>query len=166
MIRIIGPINEESFKTFSEELAEHEFDVKSKAKFTTAKVELASTGGSAYDALAFAARIRNSPCDIIIRAYGLVASAAVIILAAGDTREMASEAWVMVHEDSDKPRGNVTLLETEVSQLRRLETQWAQELARYCNNKTTVEQWSKLHKQTTYLSATECLERGLVDKII
>lgn len=159
LIRLIGVISEDSFKLFSEQLAELEASGDH-----AVIVELCSGGGSSYDALAFAGRIRNSPCDIVIRAYGLVASAAVLVLAAGDVRYMASEAWCMVHEDSNKLRGQVYELEREASHMRRMEEQWDVLLAELTNTSTAI--WAQLHRKTTYLTATECLAFGLVDKII
>lgn len=159
VLRIIGMIDEGAFKTFSEELLELE-----NAGTGDIVVELNSGGGVTYDALAFAARIRNSPCDIIIRAYGYIASAAVIILAVGDTRQMAMESWVMVHEDSAKVKGSVVDLERDVNHLRRMEVQWCDLLSRHTT--TPAEKWSFFHKNTTYLSAKECFKLGLVDELV
>lgn len=159
ILRIIGTIDEQAFKEFSENL--HILEMRETSPVI---VELSSEGGIAYDALAFCGRIRNSPCDIIIKAYGLIASAAVIILAAGDQRLMAKEAWVMVHEDSDKLKGNVVELEKQSKHLRRLENQWCELLADL--TKTPAVKWGQLHKATTYLNSKECLDLDLVDKII
>lgn len=159
LIRVIGSIDENSFKEFSEELYILELENNKPVI-----LELSSCGGVAYDALAFSGRMRNSPCDIIVKAYGLVASAAVLILASGDSRLMAKEAWVMVHEDSDKLKGNVVDLEREAAHLRRMEEQWAALLTN-CSDKT-VDYWRDVHKNTTYLTAYECLADGLVDELI
>src|SRR5580692_5695813 len=95
-IVLVGEINADKYEAFSTRLAE--LETGSSTKSIT--LELSSEGGDAHYALAIVGRMRNSPCDIIVKAYGLVASAAVIILAAGDIRHLAQEAWVMVHEDS------------------------------------------------------------------
>lgn len=158
LIRIIGMIDENSFKEFSEQLYELEKTNK------PIHIELSSGGGVAYDALAFRGRIGSSPCVIKITAYGLVASAAVLILASGDVRYMAKEAWVMVHEDSDKIRGKVVDLERETKHLRRMEDQWNLLLERSTGTDWKV--WERLHKDNTYLCAAECLKLGLVDKLI
>lgn len=160
LIRIVGTIDEASFKEFSEQLYAYE----QKDNRLAVTIELSSGGGVAYDALAFGARMRNSPCDIIVKAYGFVASAAVLILAYGDARYMAAESWVMVHEDSDKLKGSVVDLERESKHLRCMERQWAFLLA--ARTKTLASKWATLHKDTTYLTAQECMDLGLVDKII
>lgn len=157
-IHLIGVIDEESLLIFCSQLSA--LELESKKSIT---LEFSSPGGSAYDALAFSARIRSSPCDIIINAYGLIASAAVLILAAGDSRRLAKEAWVMVHEDSGEHGGNTTELARSAKHLVRLENQWAQLLA----DVTTADEgvWRDLHHRTTYLTADEALDLGLVDEL-
>lgn len=158
-LQVCGDINDEAFEKFSNELYELECD-----SLDPVVVELNSPGGESYAALAFSARIRLSACPITIVVYGRVESAAVMVLASGKTRLMSKEAWVMVHEDSGKVRGEVHEMEREVGQLRKMEDQWAKLLSEKC--KGTVAFWSELHRKTTYLSAKECLELGLVDKVI
>lgn len=162
VIRIIGSIDEDAFRKFSAQLLELEL-ANSKASIT---IELSSGGGTATDALAIVGRIRSSPCYkfINIEAYGLIASAAVMILAVCHLRSMSEEAWVMVHEDSGKIKGDVQTFEREAAHYRRMEDQWADLMAKYST--TSAEKWSNMHKATTYLTAKECLRLGLVDKII
>lgn len=140
------------------------------------EIVLSSEGGAAYDALAISARIRSSQCAISVAAYGLVASAAVIVLASGDpgSRTMAKEAWVMVHEDdgsltpgSDSQvsdmRRVVGRMDAYTAHLERMEDQWAALLANL--TKTPASKWRELHKKTTYLTAKECLKLGLIDRM-
>lgn len=158
VIRLIDAISSESFKLFIEEssvlLAESKDPIE---------VELFSHGGSAEAALAFAAYMRLNPY-FNITAYGEIASSAVLVLACGKVRRMTKEAWVMVHESSTKLRGTVTDLEREAEQLRRMESQWNEIMAE--RSKVTERSWSGMHKETTYLSAEECLELGLIDEIV
>ena len=158
-IKIVGSIDEASFKAFCEEMDTLE------RSGGVIDIELSSGGGNAYDALAFASRIRRSPHHIRITAFGLVASAAVMILAVGDHRMMTREAWVMVHEDTAKPKGQVTYLEREVEHLRRMEAQWCTLLAR-CTKGTSADYWASIHKETTYLCAGECKDLGLIDEVV
>lgn len=158
-IHLISDVSDESFLKFCRRMSYLE-DLSHKEPIY---VELSSPGGSAYDALAFSARIRNSPCDVIITAYGLVASAAVLILAAGDKRRMAEEAWVMVHEDSGEVGGDVTSIAKQCKQYETLEDQWAELLEKLTD--VDAKNWRKLHHDTTYMTAQECLEYGLVDEI-
>ncbi len=117
-------------------------------------------------ALAFYDRIRASKSNIIITAYGLVASAAVIILAAGDTRRMGKNAWVMVHEDTvvlDED-SRVTKAEGAIRSARALEDQWNNIMA--SRTKTAALMWGNYHQAEKYFSARECLKLGLIEEIV
>lgn len=161
IIRISSELTMDSFNLFSKKMEKLE---ESEAESGIILIELSSPGGDAYAALAYAGRIRRSPLTIQINAYGCVASAAVLILAAGGTRTISREAWVMVHENSGPLEGNVVELEREAAQLRRLEVQWSDLLGKL--TKTPAEVWTALHKETTYLNAEQCLALGLVDLIL
>lgn len=159
-LHIVGDISAESFLKFSEELAA----VEKKGIDEPIVIELSSGGGVAYDGLAFYSRIRLSPCGFIIMAYGLVASAASIILMAGDVRIMTKESWFMVHEDSGGVEGEVNVMEREIKHMRRMEEQWNCILTKH--SKVTKGVWEKMNKETTYLTAQQCLSLGIVDLII
>lgn len=155
-ITVSGEINEENFSNFSNDLA-----VLERPPFRPVQLHLISDGGDAYSALAFYDRIMVSPCPVHVHAYGLVASAAVLILAAGAKRYMGKSSWVMVHEDHGDTSGNVSYLEIETAHLRSMENQWNDLMAKH----TTIDApgWAKLHKRTTYLSYADCISAGLVD---
>lgn len=158
-IFIVGDINDEAYREFSEQLREAEF-----TKYKVV-VELSSGGGDSYAALAFYTRIRSSCKPITVEAYGYVASAAVLILAAGHDRRIAKDSWVMVHEDTiSELSGDVTALERETRQYRNLENQWNDLLAKHTI--TSADEWARMHKATTYLTANQCLALGLVNEVI
>ena len=166
-IAIIGEINAEAYLKFSDELYEIENEFKGKEESHYVILELHSEGGNAEIALAFSDRMRTSTMAIYVKAYGLVASAAVLILASGDKRYMAKNAWVMVHEEEfndEDVTGNLQTVERVVAHYRRLEDQWAYLLANMTS--TSIEEWGRLHKAETYLNAKQCLELGLIDKVI
>ena len=159
-IAIIGAVTEEAYAKFSEELRAFE-----KAKATEVFVEISSGGGTAYDALAFYSRMRLSPCHITVLVVGLVASAAVLVLAAGDKRLMTKESWVMVHEDQvSKLTARVTEIEKYGRHLRRMEDQWNRLLAD--SSTLSAAGWSQLHKTETYLTPEDCLRHGLIEEIV
>ena len=157
MIYIVGDITAESFVKFDKQMS----------KFTSNDkvwITLMSSGGDAQVALAFYDRIkRHGNC--VIDATGYVASAAVLILAAGAYRSMSPNAWVMVHEENmEGLTGDVKTIEREARQLRRYEDQWT----RILSNVTQVDadKWTELHKKETYLTAEQCLAYGLIEEII
>src|ERR1700689_1338302 len=163
-IAVIGEIDTEAYLKFSDELAEIENECKGKEGNSYVELELSSEGGNAELALAFSGRMRNSTVAIYVKTYGLVASAAVLILASGDKRYMSKESWVMVHEEGLELEGDVSGIEKQVKHYRRLEDQWSYLLANMTS--ASIEKWNELHKAETYLNAKQCLELGLVDKII
>ena len=156
---IVGEIDSESYSTFTKELAALE-----RQSLKNIILELASEGGDAYMSLAFASRIRRSPCDITIIGNGLVASAAVLILACGDKRYMSKETWLMVHEETGDIAGSVHDLEPTVTHYRKMEHQCNSILAEV--SKISADQWASYHKATTYFSAAECLQLGIIEGII
>lgn len=160
-IQLIGEINYEMFEKFCVELHEMECALKDNQ---WVNVELCSDGGSAEVALAFRGRIRASGLDIRITGYGYVASAAVLVLAAGDHRCLASEAWVMLHEEQAEIEGSVSEIEALGKQLRRTEIQWAELLEQ--DSSTESAMWLKLHKDTTHLTAEQALFLGLIEEIV
>ena len=160
---IVGSIDEESFKTFSEELSE--LEIRANPGQRIIEIEMNSEGGTAMDALAFYSRIVRSPCIINVTAYGLIASAAVLVFAACDTRRMAKECWMMVHEDTDDTKGLKTSeVEKQAKQARAFENQWNTLLEE--RSTTSSKKWAALHAVETYLTAEQCKELGIVDQII
>lgn len=130
-------------------------------------IDLTSDGGDLYSALACASLIRNAgkqiPVSIIAR--GMIASASVVVLASGTTRSIAKESWVMLHESSmSEYSGNLSEITIEAKHLENLEKQFSEILAE--RTKVDYNKWRELHKGVTYLSSKDCLELGLVDKII
>ncbi len=161
---IIGDINDESYKEFSEALSHIEL-LNNPDTSGSVEIELNSGGGDAVTALAFFSRMRTSPFKFEVTLHGCAMSAAVLILAAGDVRRMAREAWVMVHEDSETIKNAfVKTIEKRADQLRMLEEQWNELLA--SRTKTTVDTWHHLHDDETYLNAEDCLVMGLIEEII
>ena len=124
-----------------------------------------SEGGSVYDALMLYDYIRTRKYNVHTIGMGLIASAAVPILACGDTRSITEEAWVMLHEGSTK-LGRVTAseMQKQIVQERKLEHQYCRLLARH--SKANIEEWATICKEETYLTGKETYQLGLVDQVI
>jgi len=160
-IHIRGEITEDAFIAFRKKVL-----ARRKESKKPVEVILTSGGGDAYAALAFHDFISHLDVDIHIHATGLVASAAVLILAAGHRRTMSANSWVMCHEDQPtyEAEARVTQLERDVAHSRRLENQWNDLLAFSTNASKT--KWEDIHKIETYLNARDCQALGLIDDII
>lgn len=163
-IYITSDIDNEAYTSFSKKLTKLELDKKNINK--PVEIELVSGGGETYAALAFYGRIKASLCQVNVTAYGLVASAATAILAAGEVRRMAKSAWVMIHEDSVEGIDGLSVsdIEREAAQARRLENQWSKLLSE-CTT-TEYEDWVKLHKTEKFLTPEQCLKLGLIEEVI
>lgn len=161
-ISIVGDIDEVAYAEFSEQLD----DAAVVQPGDDIYIELMSHGGDAMVALAFYDRIRQHKGNVVVAAYGMVASAAVLILAAGDKRCMSKNAWVMVHDDTTlvTDQDRVSQAEIKLKTSRRLEQQWCKILAERTG--TSASAWQSMHGTETYLEAGECLRLKLVDKVI
>jgi len=128
-----------------------------------------SGGGGAFDGLALVdliqfAQRRGFYFDV--RAYGLIASATVPVLAVCDNRVAAPSCFFMVHESSlwkwpgteshssIKAQGNMMDL---------LRDRYLNVLSDHSN--LSADQWGDLEGKTTWFTATQALEWGLIDVI-
>jgi len=157
---ITSEITNESYQIFSKKLSRLEVNYPGQ----TIQIEIMSDGGDSEAGLAFFDRIRNSPNQIVTIAYGLVASAASIVFAAGHKRFMSPNAWLMVHEESmDDLSGSVTDIERHARHLRKIEDQYSTLMASV--SKTSKETWDHFNLNETYISAEEALQYGIADGI-
>lgn len=130
-------------------------------------IRLCSEGGEIYSALAIIGRIKSSPCKIRVEAYGQIMSAATAIFAVGDVRIASKYTSFMFHQTSmTLPETKLRDIRTELEQSERDDQLFNAILAEH--SRQGVEFWKNLIKpgQNTYLSAEQCLQLGLVDKVI
>ena len=158
-IYLIGTIDEAMVERFAGEL-----DALNAESSKPIEVELSSEGGTHYASLAIVGRIRNSKAPVHVKAYGYIMSAAVLILACADKRFMCEHAWVMVHEDSGKVKGSTSDLAKQIEQMGREEEQWCRLMDRFSRPK--IADWAFMSLNTTYLTAQDCLDYGLIDFIM
>ncbi len=155
---MIGDIDDVMYKSFVEFLDDN--------KNSAFEIELSSHGGDALMAIAIYEKIRKNKKKVTINASGIVASAAVIILAAGHQRTLTSNSWVMVHEDEImvETTDRVSVAEKKLEVSRNLETQWNALLENATG--TQASNWQYLHMNEEWMTPAECLQWGLIDKIL
>lgn len=161
-IYVSGTIDSDSFKEFCEKLDEYEDESNDPVE-----IVLNSEGGLALDAIAFAGRIRTSSVEAVnITVFGLCASAAVLVLAAGNVRRMTKESFLMVHEDMNSYEDiNTSKIMQEAATSEMLEQHWAMLLEELTGTKR--EAWRDLHKRgDIYLTPNECLTLGIITEIV
>lgn len=129
-------------------------------------VYICSEGGSAEAALAYHDLIRTSKIPITMLGTGIIASAAALIFAAGHTRYMTPNAWLMVHDESvaDTTNLRVHQVEKHLAHQRVLENQW-NSLMYDCIPSVSEAEWDQLHRNETYLTAKECKAMGIINGI-
>lgn len=160
-IYVTGDIDEDLFRILSSEMDY----IEAEQKHSHIEIIINSSGGTALDAIAMYERIKRSPMITNTTVFGACYSAAVLVLAAGQTRRITKESWVMVHEDSEKLGHTSTSRAEKVARTNRnFEDQWCRLLAE--NSILSAKEWARLHKEETYLPAFDCLNYGLVTEVI
>lgn len=123
------------------------------------EVEINSSGGDVFAALAIVDTLKNSPRDITIRVKGLCASAATLLLCTGKKVIAAQNSLFLLHApstmiyervDAAKLKEMATTLEKIEGQLKAIYSARAQ------NIDLSQEKW---------LTADEALAMGLIDEI-
>lgn len=130
-------------------------------------IKLCSEGGEVYSALAIIGRIKASPCRIIIEAYGQIMSAATAIFAVADERISSEYTSFMFHQTAVALPEHLKIRDIEVELV---QSKYEDEVFNNILEKHTkmdAAYWNKLIKsaKNIYLTAAECMELGLVDKI-
>jgi ATP-dependent Clp protease protease subunit len=157
-IRLVGDVTHELFSEFDKKLKKAE-ELK-----LNVEVLLCSDGGDPTVALAFYDRIQNAQVKVVVKATGLVASAAVLILVAGHYRVATPHSWVMVHEDQVRVSGDVHKAEKIAKHFRRYENQWNKIMAH--RTKIAADVWEEYHKKETYFTAEEAKNLGIIDEVV
>jgi ATP-dependent protease ClpP protease subunit len=159
-IQLTGEIDAESF-----ELVDTALTILENEGRGAITIKINSEGGSVYDAMAIVGRMLASKRTIVTEGYGSVMSAAGLILAAGDKRAISRVSWFMHHEFSHRTIGTKTSMEMDLKQLDREWKRWAELMEEFTNVKAS--KWiSDAKLKDLYLTPEECLEMGIVDKII
>jgi len=162
VIKLTGAISSTEYGALID--AVHVFERK---KVKRIKIYLTSPGGDVFAGLAIAGFLSNLSVPVQIRAYGLVASAAVLVLVAGDERLIDRNALVMVHELAVLKfysYENVTEKEKELEVLKTIQDKIVSFVAE--RTKTSPEELRKLCKEETWFDAQKALVYGFADRLI
>ena len=126
---------------------------------------IASYGGDVYSMLGLVDYIRTLPVKVNTMALGTCMSAASVLLACGTgERRMTTHSTVMVHEGSAFEAGKVGDVMKGVDHLKDLQKDINSLLDDV--TKKDANFWEMIQRNDTYLTAEQCLEYGIIDKIL
>ena len=132
---------------------------------TDINLNIASYGGDVYAMLGLVDYIRSLPVKVNTHCVGTCMSAASVLLACGTgLRTMSKNATVMVHEGQAFEAGKTTDVMKGVDHLKGLQKDINKLLGEITNQDARF--WELTQRNDTYLNAEQCLEYGIIDKIV
>ncbi|MEQ3500606.1 ATP-dependent Clp protease proteolytic subunit [Tenacibaculum sp. SSH1-16] len=135
------------------------------AEYDNIEVRLYTPGGCVFDGDLIYNAINKSDNIEKLVIDGMAASMGAIIMVSHDNVEIVENGYVMIHAPSSGSYGNAKDKEAEAKLLRMMEKNFISKLmARTGKSRKFVEKW--MDGSDHWLNAEECLELGLVSKII
>lgn len=136
---------------------------------THIRVNIRSTGGDVNDAILIYEALRATGAHITTCCYGYTASAATIVAQAASEgcRLIAPSSLYLIHNSLCATEGNAEELQAEVEMLRQTDRRIAEIYASRSGREVEAIEalMSENGGRGRWLSPTECVEAGLVDKI-
>ena len=128
-------------------------------------LNIASYGGDVYAMLGLCDYIKGMNVKVNTHCVGTCMSAASVLLACGTgERTMTKHSTVMVHEGSAVEVGKSTDVMRGVDHLKELQKDINKLMAEVTNKDEKF--WKRMNRNDTYLDAKQCLEYGIIDKIV
>lgn len=122
-----------------------------------------SGGGSVFDAYAMMSALRSHNGRVTAHVDGVAASAASFLIAAADEVVMSSVGWIMIHDASIWCSGTACDLRETADWMERVDDQIAGIYA--ARGALSKEEFAAAMDATTWYTADEALEAGLVDRV-
>lgn len=135
------------------------------SKYPNAKVidvRINSQGGSAFAGLAIYEILKSHPATVNMKIDGYAASAASLVVMAGDTIEMPVNALMMIHDPQTVVQGGAESLSTAAGMLSKLKESCCRIYAERSGK--TVEEISTMMSAETWMTGTEAVELGFASK--
>jgi len=157
--------SEVSTDSLYETIARFNFLVKCNGVSKPIILNVSSFGGDVYSMFGIHDYIRNFPIKIDTICIGPAMSAAAFLLASGTgTRYMTENSTVMFHQFSTMMEGKTAQVVSNASHIKKLQARADALLGEYTKKPKSF--WERETKEDLYLSASECLQFGIVDKIV
>ena len=126
---------------------------------------ISSEGGDPFEALKIAAMIHNYKGKTVAKGYGLVASAATLIMSACDEQEMAPNSFYMIHNASMLTYANKEEMDKDRELLAKIDEVMAQvyeETSAKNGKNIKKKDFIKMMKEETWAKSDEAMELGLI----
>jgi ATP-dependent protease ClpP protease subunit len=127
-------------------------------------VHLNTPGGDAWDGVAIYGALKSHRATVEVRVDSLAASAGSFIAQAGDTRIMARNATMMIHDAHGMVAGGIAEMTAMAALLDKVSENVADIYANR-SGRGTVETWREAMKAETWYSADEAVAAGLADSV-
>lgn len=130
---------------------------------STITVRINSPGGDYFDGIAIMNALLSHPATVTVQIDGLAASIASVIALAGDRVVMGPGTKQMVHNASTVVWGDANDLRSSATLLDEISAGIAEAYA--ARSGGDVAEWAALMDAETWLSAEQCVTRGLADEV-
>ena len=127
-------------------------------------VHIDSPGGDAFQGIAIYNLLVNHPVKVNTIVQGWAASAASIIMQAGDSRRIAENGMAMIHNAWTFTIGNAAELRKQADMMDKLDANLALTYAARSGGKQS--RFAELMAAETWFSAEEAMTEGLADEVI
>lgn len=120
-----------------------------------------SYGGDAYDCFALYDILESSPCQIRTFALGKIMSAGLILFLVGHERRAFDRASFMAHSISSGVRGNLSEIQTEYEETKRLQHEMLDILTK--KTKKSLKWWEKeIQHSDRYYNIKKAFDLGII----
>jgi ATP-dependent Clp protease, protease subunit len=135
--------------------------IKAAGNAKTIHVRVNSPGGSVFDSVAIHSLLRSHPARKLVTVDGLAASAASIVMMAGDDIEIATGGFVFVHDPLGYVQGDAAEMRDMAGLLERMKGQLVGIYARRTGR--TEADIVRMMAEETWMSAEEAVRRSRDD---
>jgi len=127
------------------------------------ELRINSPGGDVFDGIAIFNDLIEHPANIHVKISSLAASAAAVIAMAGDSVEMAKNAFLMIHNAWALAIGDKQTMNEMSDMLGKIDNALLDTFAgRTGNNKDDIEKWMN---EETWFTAEEAKQNGFIDTV-
>lgn len=138
-------------------------DIRAHKEAKSINLSIHSPGGSLLDGLAMYNALRSHSAKVHAHVEGLAASAASIVLMAGDVITMPEDAFIMIHNPWTFAAGDSDEMRDIADTMDKMKTS----IVNIYKNRTgkTTEDIESMMDEETWLNSSEALEHGFADTI-